>query len=86
LANSGNIKILKSKLKFTLLAILAIILTILLANYVSSILFDGKNSLKVYNALIQQKSYLQKNILQLQLSNARLQKEYFELKNLEPEE
>ena len=77
---------LKGKLKFITLVVVAVILTILLARYVSELLFEGKNSLKVYDALKQQKQHLQFNIKRLQLDNARLQKEYFELKNLEPEE
>ena len=77
---------LKGKLKFITLVVVAVILTILLARYVSELLFEGKNSLKVYDALKQQKQNLQFNIKRLQLDNARLQKEYFELKNLEPEE
>ncbi len=76
---------LKGKVKFILFVILAVVITVLLAKYVSNILFEGKNSLKVYNVLKQQKEQLHYNIKQLQLNNARLQKEYFELKNLEPE-
>ena len=75
-----------TKIKFVILSVLTIIVTIFLAKYVSELLFNGKNSLKVYNALKQQKEQLQYNIKRLQLDNARLQKEYFELKNLEPEE
>ncbi len=77
--------ILKGKIKFILFVIVAVVFTILLARYVSNLLFEGKNSLKVYNVLKQQKEQLHYNIKKLQFDNARLQKEYFELKNLEPE-
>ena len=38
------------------------------------------------NSLKYKKEYLQGEILRLQRENAYLQKEYFELKNLEPEQ
>jgi hypothetical protein len=75
-----------NKLKFIILVFCTTIITFLSAYYVSNLLFDGKNSYKVYNTLKQQKIQLQLSIKELQLSNARLQKEYFELKNLEPED
>jgi cell division protein FtsB len=74
------------KINFILLSLLTVIITVLLARYVSELLFEGRNSFKVYSKLKQQKEQLQYNITKLQFSNARLQKEYFELKNLEPEE
>ncbi len=77
---------LKKKIKFILVVIVAIIITIVFARYVSELLFEGKNSFKVYDALKSQKNQLQDNIKDLQFDNARLQKEYFELKNLEPED
>jgi cell division protein FtsB len=61
-------------------------ITLFFANYIAQLLFSGKNSLRVYNALKEKRQYLQSNITKLQFDNARLQKEYFELKNLEPEE
>lgn len=76
----------QNSVKFIFVVIVSISITIWLAKYVSEILFDGKNSFKVYSALKQQKEQLCYSITQLQLDNARLQKEYFELKNLEPEE
>ncbi len=76
----------KGKVKFILLVIVTIVVTIMFAKYVSELLFEGKNSLQVYNVLKEQKNQLQNNIKSLQFDNARLQKEYFELKNLEPEE
>jgi cell division protein FtsB len=86
MANNKNKKQeIKNKIKFIFMVIVAIVCTIWFASYVSNLLFDGKNSLKVYSALKQQKGQLHYNIKQMQLENARLQKEYFELKNLEPE-
>jgi len=71
--------------KFSLIAIFSIAITIFLGYHVSNILF-GDNSLEVYNSLKYKKAYLQSEIKRLQEENAYLQKEYFELKNLEPEE
>jgi chaperonin cofactor prefoldin len=71
--------------KFSLIAIGSIAITIFLSYHVANILF-GDNSLEVYNSLKQKKEYLQSEIKRLQKDNAHLQKEYFELKNLEPEE
>ncbi|WP_044419387.1 FtsB family cell division protein [Halarcobacter anaerophilus] len=71
--------------KFSLIAILSVAITIFLGYHVSNILF-GDNSLEVYNSLKHKKEYLQDEIKRLQKDNAYLQKEYFELKNLEPEE
>ena len=75
----------KGKLKFIIIVVISTILTLIFARYIADIMFDGKNSLEVYSGLKKQKEQLQYNIKQLQLDNARLQKEYFELKNLEPE-
>ncbi len=80
-----NMQSLKKKLKFIILVSFAVMLTIAFAKYVSDILFDGKNSLDVYTKLKKQKQQLNYSIKKLQFDNARLQKEYFELKNLEPE-
>lgn len=49
-------------------------------------LLFGDNSIQVYNSLKYKKEYLEDEISRLQKENAYLQKEYFELKNLEPEE
>ena len=49
------------------------------------VLFWGDNSERVLTNIKIQKEYLEKRILSLQENNANLQKEYFELKNLEPE-
>ena len=71
--------------KFILIAIVSLVVTIFLSYHASNILF-GDNSLQVYNSLKNKKEYLEGEILRLQKENAYLQKEYFELKNLEPEE
>lgn len=71
--------------KFIVIAIGSIAFTMFLSYHVSIILF-GENSLEVYSDLIDKKNYLQNEITRLQKENANLQKEYFELKNLEPEQ
>lgn len=71
--------------KFSLIAIISLAITMFLGYHVANILF-GDNSLEVYNSLKYKKSYLKSEIKRLQQENAHLQKEYFELKNLEPEQ
>lgn len=71
--------------KFFIIVIVSVLITIFLSYHVANILF-GDNSLEVYNSLKHKKEYLQSEIVRLQKENAYLQKEYFELKNLEPEE
>ena len=71
--------------KFILVVLFSIALTVYLSYHATNILF-GDNSLQVYNSLKYKKEYLEDEILRLQKENAYLQKEYFELKNLEPEE
>ncbi len=71
--------------KFSLIVIVSIAITIFLSYHVANILF-GDNSLEVYNSLKNKKEYLLNEIKRLQQNNAHLQKEYFELKNLEPDE
>ena len=73
-------------IKFTPSVIVSIIITIFFANYIASLLFSGKNSLDTYNDLLTKKVQLEEEIKRLQSENASLQKDYFELKNLEPEE
>ena len=70
---------------FLLVALASLLVTIYFSYYVTNVLF-GDNSLQVYNSLKYKKEYLQSEIVRLQRENAYLQKEYFELKNLEPEE
>lgn len=71
--------------KFIVIALFSVVITIFLSYHVANILF-GDNSLEVYNSLKNKKEYLEDEISRLQKHNAYLQKEYFELKNLEPEE
>ena len=76
---------LRSYKKFIVIAMVSIAFTIFLSYHVANTLF-GTNSLEVYNSLKYKKIYLENEIIRLQEENAYLQKEYFELKNLEPEE
>jgi cell division protein FtsB len=71
--------------RFTIIATISVAITLFLSYHVANLLF-GVNSFEVYKSLKDKKSYLKSEINRLQESNARLQKEYFELKNLEPEE
>ncbi len=80
-----NFNLLKSINKFIIVAAISIAVTLFLANHVADLLF-GKNSLEVYTSLNKKETHLKDEIKRLQQENARLQKEYFELKNLEPEE
>jgi len=63
-----------------------VIFTVIFANYIASLLFTGKNSLETYDSLKTKKVQLENKIKLMQISNAKLQKDYFELKNLEPEQ
>lgn len=76
---------LKSINKFIIVAAISVAVTIFLANHAADLLF-GKNSFEVYTSLNKKEKHLRSEIKRLQQDNARLQKEYFELKNLEPEE
>jgi uncharacterized protein YlxW (UPF0749 family) len=78
-------KFLRDYKKFILITFGSIGMTIFLSYHVANVLF-GDNSIEVYNSLKNKKNYLEKEIIRLQKDNAHLQKEYFELKNLEPEE
>lgn len=71
--------------KFTLIAIFSIAITLFLSYHVANLMF-GVNSYEVYSSLKQEHIRLKSEIKRLQERNAYLQKEYFELKNLEPEE
>ncbi|MBP9616600.1 MAG: septum formation initiator [Aliarcobacter sp.] len=68
-----------------LIVFISLIITIFFSYHAVNVLF-GDNSLQVYNSLKYKKEYLEGEILRLQRENAYLQKEYFELKNLEPEQ
>lgn len=80
------IKIIKDNNFFIFLSIFLTISIVILAFYISNLLFAGKNSYDVYVDLKYKKQELKKNIRIIQLENAKLQKQYLELKNLEPEE
>ncbi|MGB5918373.1 septum formation initiator [Arcobacter sp. F2176] len=85
MAEKSNRFISKEVKRFTVIAIISIAITLFLSYHVANLLF-GVNSFEVYKSLKNKRSYLISEINRLQESNARLQKEYFELKNLEPEE
>ena len=73
------------KIKIIIVALFLVFATIIFANYVASLLFSGKNSLETYESLKIKKVQLEQEIKRIQKENAKLQKDYFELKNLEPE-
>jgi len=77
--------ILRNYKKFIVITIASIVFTIFFSYHVANTLF-GNNSLEVYSSLKDKRIYLEEEIIRLQEDNAYLQKEYFELKNLEPEE
>jgi cell division protein FtsB len=85
MAEKSNRFISKEVKRFTVIAIISIAITLFLSYHVANLLF-GVNSFEVYKSLKNKRFYLISEINRLQESNARLQKEYFELKNLEPEE
>lgn len=60
------------------------ILVILFGIYVGNTLF-GQSSLDVLLNLQTQKEYLQQNVLDLKEENSKLQKQYFELRQLDPD-
>jgi len=64
--------------------ILALIIIVVLAIYLGVLLF-GDNSLEVLLQLEEYENYLQHQIDSYRSENSALQKEYFELKELEPE-
>ncbi|HJE03037.1 Septum formation initiator [Aliarcobacter thereius] len=78
-------KIKSEKARFAIVSIVSVIFTLFLAYHFAILLF-GANSFIAYDSLKNKKVYLESEISRLQRENARLQKEYFELKNLEPEE
>lgn len=80
------IKVIKDNKSFIFLSIFSTIIIIIMAFYISNLLFVGKNSYDVYVDLKYKKQQLEINIRKIQLENAKLQKQYLELKNLEPEE
>lgn len=70
------------KAKKFVLALAAVVVTAL---YVGNLLF-GNASLEVLIQLEKYESHLKDEIVRLKQENAKLQKEYFELKELEPSE
>lgn len=76
----------KQNLSFIKIAILSTIFTIAIATYISYLIYYSKNSYQVYDQLKTYHNVLKQNIVNLQQQNAQLQKEYFELQNLEPEQ
>ena len=72
--------------QFIFISSILVVITFVLAYYISDLLFYGKSSYEVYDNLKDRKVKLQQDIKILQIENATLQKKYFELKNLEPEE
>ena len=70
---------------FVVIAAASVAVTIFLSLHAANLLF-GTNSYEVYSSLTSKQNYLNDEIRRLQLENARLQKEYFELKNLEPDQ
>lgn len=80
------LKMLSNNKQFIFISTALVVITFILAYYISHLLFYGNNSYEVYTHLKDRKVQLQKNIHRLQIENATLQKKYFELKNLEPEE
>ena len=75
----------KINLKHIIVAAFFVVVTVIFATYIAGLLFSGKNSLETYDNLKTKKVQLEQEIKRLQMQNAALQKEYFELKNLEPE-
>ena len=64
--------------------LLALFLVLALGIYIGILLF-GDNSLEVLMGLEEYESYLQDEVYRLKNENALLQKEYFELKELDPD-
>jgi hypothetical protein len=69
---------------FKIALIGGIVSALFLAIHLANLLF-GTNSLSVYLDLRDKQGYLDEAIQKYHLENAKLQREYFELKNLEPE-
>ncbi len=80
------LKKLNNDKQFIFISIVMVVLTFIMAYYIAYLLFYGDNSYEVYSHLKKKKITLEKDIHRLQIENATLQKKYFELKNLEPEE
>ena len=75
----------KSNISFIKIASISTVIVILLGIYIGYLSTSSKNSYNVYLKLQERQNNLQNNIENLQEQNAKLQKKFFELKNLEPE-
>ncbi len=73
-----------NKDKFVLKMFALVVLVVIFGVYIGDMLF-GKSSLDVLLNLQMQKDELQRDVIKLKSQNAQLQKEYFELKQLDPE-
>jgi len=73
-----------NKLKYIAISLIAVSITIIFGVYVSKLLFST-NSLEVYLSLKDKKKHLADQIIKYKIENSKLQKDYFELKNLEPQ-
>lgn len=73
-----------NKNRFTIKLIFLAILIVFFGVYIGDMLF-GKSSLDVLLGLQRDKEVLQKRVLNLKEENAYLQKEYFELRQLDPD-
>ena len=71
---------------FSLKTFLVTVLGILLFGIYVGVLMYGENSLTVLNKLKEEKQTLRKEKKDIRTENQRLQKEFFELKQLEPKE
>ncbi|NPA73726.1 MAG: septum formation initiator [Epsilonproteobacteria bacterium] len=74
----------KEKLSFVLKIAFLVLLVVALGVYVGDLLF-GKNSLEVLLNLQEKKAILKREIESYKKNNAILQKNYFELLQLEPD-
>jgi len=82
----AEIKKIQKSSRLSLKLILISILTLLLLSTYLGIILFGKNSLTVLMQLKDEKKSLTQEAVELKSSNQKLQKEFFELKNLEPKE
>ncbi|HFD14092.1 MAG TPA: hypothetical protein ENJ34_02185 [Epsilonproteobacteria bacterium] len=71
---------------FSLKTLLLTLLAMLLFGLYVGVLVWGENSVTVLKQLEKKKSSLSEKIVTLKAENQRLQKEFFELKQLEPKE
>ena len=71
---------------FSLKTFLVTVLGILLFGIYIGVLMYGENSLSVLNKLQEEKQKLVESKKTIKVKNQRLQKEFFELKQLEPKE